>query len=79
MWSEIKTHIDIRCYFVKDHLKGGKNKLEYCPTERILAAFFTKPLQGNLFKKLRRVVMGWDPISVLQEEYSDKLKERAEK
>ena len=49
-----------------------------------MADFFTKPLQETLFKKFRRVVvMGWDPISVLQkeyrEEYSDELKERVEK
>ena len=56
-----------------------KNKLVYCPTEQMLADFFTKPLQGNLFKKFRRVVMGWDPISVLQEEDSDKFKEHIEK
>ena len=76
-------HIDIRYFWVKDRLKDEKNKLEYCPTELMLADFFTKPLQGNLFKKFRRVVMGWDPISVLQkeylEEYSDKSKERVEK
>ena len=76
-------HIDIRYFWVKDRLKDEKKKLEYCPTEQILAGFFTKPLQGNLFKKFWRVVMGWDPISVLEEEYldeySDKPKEPVEK
>ena len=62
-------HIDIRYLWVKDCLKDEKNKLEYCHMEQILADFFRKPLQGNLFKKFRRVVIGWDPISVLQEEY----------
>ena len=49
----------------------------------MLADSFTKPLQGSLFKKLSRVVMGWDPILVLQkkyrEEYLDELKEHVEK
>ena len=76
-------HIDIRYFWVKDLVKDVKNKLKYCLTKQMLAGFFTNPLQGNPFKKCRCVVMGWDPISVLQEEYleeySDKLKERVEK
>ena len=57
-----------------------KNNLEYWPTNQMLADFsMLKPLQGNLFKKFRRVVMAWDAILVLQEEYSDKFKERIEK
>ena len=76
-------HIDIRYFWVKDCLQDEKNKLKHCPTKQILADFFTKPLQENLFKKFRRVIMRQDPISVLQEEYleeySDKLKERVEK
>ena len=59
-------HINIRYFFIKDRIKDEKNKLKYCPTEQMLAEFFTKPLQGNLFKNFRRVVMGWDPISVLR-------------
>ena len=38
----------------------------YCPTESMLADYFTKLLQGALFKKLRRVIMGMDPISSLE-------------
>ena len=76
-------HINTRYFCVEDCLKDKKNKLEYCLTESMLADFFMKPLQGNLFKKFRQVVMGWDPISVLREEclkeYSDKPKERVEK
>ena len=40
-------HIDIRYFWVKDRLKDEKNKLEYCPTEQMLADFFTKLLQGT--------------------------------
>ena len=76
-------HIDIRYFWIKDRLKDEKNKLEHCLTELMLADFFTKPLQGNLFKKFRQVVMGWNSITVLQkeylEEYSDEPKERVEK
>ena len=51
-------HIDIRYFFVKDYIDRGEIKLEYCPTEMMLADFFTKPLQGALFRKMRAVILG---------------------
>ena len=66
--SQRSRHIDIRYFWIKDRLQNETNKLEYCPTEQMLADFFTKPLQGNLFMKFRHVVMGWDPTSALQKE-----------
>ena len=30
----------------------------HCPTEEMVADFFTKPLQGSLFKNLRNYIMG---------------------
>ena len=32
----------------------------YCPTESMVADYFTKPLQGKLFHKLRDMTMGVD-------------------
>ena len=43
-------HIDIRYFFIKDCLEKDGIKVVYCSTEAMLADFFTKPLQGNLFK-----------------------------
>ena len=31
--------------------------VEYCPTEDMIADFFTKPLQGTQFRKLRALIM----------------------
>ena len=31
----------------------------------MVAAFFTKPLQGSQFRRLRRLVLGMDPMSFL--------------
>ena len=59
-------HMDIRFFFVGDRLHGEGMEVIYCPTESMLADYFTKPLQGALFKKLRRVIMGMDPISSLE-------------
>jgi hypothetical protein len=45
-------HIDIRYFFIKDRLEIENLEVKYCPTEQMLADFFTKPLQGSLFRKL---------------------------
>jgi hypothetical protein len=51
-------HIDIRYFFIKDRLGLEDTDVQYCPTEQMLADFYTKPLQGNLFRKFRAVIMG---------------------
>jgi hypothetical protein len=60
-------HIDIRYFWVKDRLEKDNVTIVYCPTESMLADFFTKPLQGNLFRRLREVVMGREHVNKLDE------------
>jgi hypothetical protein len=60
-------HIDIRFFFVKDRVEKGEVKIEYCPTGIMVADYFTKPLQGALFKKLRDVIMGFKSMNTLSE------------
>ena len=50
-------HIDIRYFFIKDRVDKGQVSLRYCPTEEMLADFFTKPLQGAQFKRIRAMIM----------------------
>ena len=52
-------HIDIRYFFVKDRLQSEGIKIHHCPTELMVADFFTKPLQGGLFSKFRDVILGY--------------------
>jgi hypothetical protein len=56
-------HINIRYFFIKDRIGSGELRVEYCPTENMLADFFTKPLQGALFRKLRDKIMNIDPMT----------------
>ena len=58
-------HIHCRYFFVKDRIENDKIKIEYCPTSVMIADFFTKPLQGNLFHRLRAVILGHAPIDSL--------------
>jgi hypothetical protein len=69
-------HIDIRYFFIKDRLEIEDFKVQYCPTEQMLADFFTKPLQGKLFRRLREVVMGHEHVNTLREATSATSQER---
>ena len=55
--SRCTRHIDIRYFFVTDRVKNGEMRIEYCPTTDMVADFFTKPLQGSLFRKLRASIL----------------------
>ena len=40
-------HINVRYFFITDRIKNGELTIEHCPTGKMLADFFTKPLQGK--------------------------------
>lgn len=46
-------HIDIRYFFVKDRVDSGELCFKYKATQDMVADILTKPLQGELFVKLR--------------------------
>ena len=50
-------NIAIRYYFVTDRFAGEDLRVDYCPTEKMLADFFAKPLQGKLFRMFRSMIM----------------------
>jgi hypothetical protein len=55
--SKRTRHINIRYFFVTDRINAKEISVEYCPTGEMIADFFTKPLQGSLFKKFRDQIM----------------------
>ena len=66
MSCSIKSrHIVIKFFWVVNRLKRGKISVKHCPTEKMLAYFFTKPLQGSKLKNFRKVIMGWDDVATL--------------
>ena len=64
-------HIRIKYFFATDKIKDKEIKVIYCPTEKMLEDFYTKPLQGALFLKHRNKIMGVEPddFSTYQKEY----------
>ena len=56
--SELTRHIEIGYFWAKDLIERKLIEVIYCPTEDMLADFFTKPLQSLLFDSLRGKIMG---------------------
>jgi len=66
-------HIGIRYFWITDRLRMMKAEIEHCPTTRMLGDFFTKPLQGKLFRVMRDVVHGIKPYSTLMDLESSEI------
>ena len=58
--SDRTRHIHIRYFFVKDRVDNGEISIEYKPTKLMLADLLTKPLQGDLFRAMRRELLNWE-------------------
>ena len=68
-------HINIRYFFITDRIKNNDFKVVYCPTEEMIADYFSKPLQGALFHKFRDLIQGINPtdIDMYKKYYNDVL------
>jgi hypothetical protein len=49
---------NIRYFFITDQIEKGNVSVEYCPTLDMIADFMSKPLQGQLFVKFKKMIMG---------------------
>ena len=68
-------HIDTSYSFITDRIEKKEGFIEHFPTEEMIEDFFSKPLQGSLFRKFRDIIMNledwyqpknmWDHRSVL--------------
>ena len=50
--------LNIRYFFITDQVEKGNMYIEYCPTGEMTADFMTKPLQGELFSRFKKRIMG---------------------
>ena len=53
-------HINIRYYFITDRSAKGDVRIQHAPTDKLLADFDTKPLQGQLFCLFRSLILNLD-------------------
>ncbi len=61
--SKRTKHIEIRYYYVADRIAKGDLSVVWCPTDKMIADYLTKPLQGKMFNRFRNVLMGAVPMS----------------
>ena len=55
--SSRTRHIHIRYFLVKDKVESGEVVIRHAPSEDMVADILTKPLQGELFRKLRGALL----------------------
>lgn len=72
--SKRTRHMNIRYFHIKDRVDSGDILIEHCPTEEMIADFFTKPLQGGQFYRLRDYIMNIDPSSPYHSSHRSVLK-----
>ena len=56
--SQRTRALNIRYFFLTDQIQKGNLIVEYCPMTEMIADYFSKPLQGKLFRKFRKSIMG---------------------
>jgi hypothetical protein len=69
-------HIHIRYFWIKDRSEEHRIQIEHCPTVQMLADFFTKPLQGHLFRRFRDVILGHCHVDTLRNDFIFPSEER---
>ena len=57
--SSKRTQVfNIHYFFLTDQIQKGNLNVEYCPTKSMIADYMSKPLQGSLFKRFKKEIMG---------------------
>ncbi len=56
--SKRTRHIEIRYNYVDNQVAKGDLRVVCCPTDKMIADFLTKPLQGKAFVKFWDLLMG---------------------
>ena len=66
--SQRTRHINIRYILMKDRIDKGEVSVAFCPTEDMIADFFTKILQGKKFIEFKDMIIGIIPVHYPSEE-----------
>ena len=64
--SKRTRHMNIRYFFITDKVGNKEIRVEYCPMEEMTSDYFTKPLQGALFRKMQDRIMNCNDNNVHQ-------------
>ena len=56
--AETTRFIEIRKFWISDYIRTGEVDIQYVPTEDMTSDYLTKPVQGAVFTKLVKKIMG---------------------
>ena len=51
-------HINMHYFFITDQISKGRVKVVWCPKGGMMEDFYTKPLQGAMFRNFRDKILG---------------------
>jgi hypothetical protein len=54
-------HLNIRYFFITDMKEQGQSRIEYCPTDKMLGDYHTKPLHGTKMNNHRSQILNLAP------------------
>ena len=71
--------LNICYFFITDKVQNGKINIEYMPTGEMITEYFTRPLQGILFRKMREKIQGIDVIhlELYKQQYDGAMETKA--
>ena len=50
-------HFDIKYFYITDFISRDEITVRYCPTDKMVADYMSKPLVGVIFHKFRNQIM----------------------
>ena len=56
--TQMTKHLNSRYFYVKDRVDSKEIAIIWCPTDKIVADYLTKPLTGERFHLLRSMLIG---------------------
>jgi hypothetical protein len=64
--------LNIRYFFLRtDQIEKGNQIVEYCPTTKMDADYFSKALHGKLFQKFQKSIMRHRVLSLYQRQWEE--------
>ena len=58
-------HINVQYFSVANRINSGDMKIEYRPTLDMIYDYFTKPLQGSIFRKFLNLILRIEETGVI--------------
>ena len=58
-------HIEMKFHYLREQVSNGRICVEHCKSEDQIADIMTKAVQTEIFKKIRSMMMGLNPLATM--------------